>query len=106
MRSVYALVCAVFIAGLLFGCTAVQKGAAVGAAGGAGIGAIIGHQSDNTGKGALIGAGAGALAGALVGDAIEQKKVVTRFCPKCGKNFKDAEMTHCPYDGTELQLVK
>jgi len=106
MRLVHVLVCAVFIVGLLSGCTTVQKGAAVGAAGGAGLGAIIGHQSGKTGQGALIGAGAGALTGALIGDAIEQKKAVTKFCPECGKTFKDAEMTHCPYDGTELKLVK
>jgi len=106
MRIVSLLVCAVFIMGLLSACTTVQKVAAVGAAGGAGVGAIIGHQSGKTGEGALIGAGAGALAGALIGDALGQKKEVVKFCPKCGKQFKDPEVTHCPYDGTELQLVK
>ena len=106
MKLVYVLLCIVFIIGLLSGCTTVQKGAAVGAAGGAGLGAIIGHQSGETGKGALIGAGAGALVGALAGDAIEKKQSVIRFCPKCGRRFKDAEMTYCPHDGTELEVVE
>ena len=83
-----------------------SKGAAVGAAGGAGLGAIIGHQSGETGTGALIGAGAGALVGALAGDAIENKESVIKFCPKCGKRFEDTQMTYCPYDGTELQVVE
>ena len=106
MRLVYVLVCVSFITGLIPGCTTVQKGAAVGAAGGAGLGAIIGHQSGETGKGALIGAGAGALVGALATDAIEKKEAVVKFCPKCGRRFEDAEMTVCPYDGTELKITE
>jgi len=106
MRLVYVLVCVFLATSLLFGCTTVQKGAGVGAAVGAGLGAIIGHQSGETGKGALVGAGAGALVGALAGDAIEKKETVIKFCPKCGKRFTDTDMTYCPYEGTELQVVE
>ena len=108
MRLICVLVPAALVVGLLSGCTTVQKGAAVGAAGGAGLGAIIGHQSGHTAEGALIGAGAGVVAGALIGDAIEkkEKESVTKFCPKCGKRFKDTEMVYCPYDGTELEVVE
>ena len=44
------------------------KTAGAGALAGAGLGAIIGHQSGETGKGAAIGAGAGALGGYLLGN--------------------------------------
>lgn len=49
-----------------------QKGAAVGAAGGAGLGAIIGHQFGSTGAGAAIGALAGTAGGALAGNAKDE----------------------------------
>ncbi|MDD3296035.1 MAG: YMGG-like glycine zipper-containing protein [Candidatus Omnitrophica bacterium] len=89
----------------LFGCTATQKGAGIGAAAGGGLGAVIGHQSGHTGEGALIGAGAGALAGALIGDAVDEKKTVTKFCPQCGRRFNDTDMVYCPYDGAQLKPV-
>ena len=77
--------------------TPTQKGAVAGSAIGAGLGAIIGHQSGNAGKGALIGAAAGGLGGALIGDA-----AATKFCPTCGRQaFGD--QTHCALDGTELR---
>lgn len=49
-----------------------QKGAALGAGGGAGLGAIIGHQFGSTGAGAAIGALAGTATGALVGNAKDE----------------------------------
>ena len=55
-------------------CTTTQKGAVAGGALGAGVGAIIGHQSGHTTEGALIGGGAGALGGALVGDAADNSR--------------------------------
>jgi uncharacterized protein YcfJ len=64
---------------LLAGCntTPVQDGAVVGGALGAGLGAIVGHQSGRAGEGALIGAGAGALTGALVGDQYHKTPTTT-----------------------------
>ncbi|MBI3862200.1 MAG: hypothetical protein HY290_09925 [Planctomycetia bacterium] len=45
-----------------------QKGAVVGTAGGAGLGAIVGKQLGNTGAGAAIGAVTGLAAGSLIGN--------------------------------------
>lgn len=59
------------------GCTYVQRGAAVGAAGGALVGGIWASTRGvlNAGEGAAVGAAAGGLAGALIGDQFQQKKV-------------------------------
>jgi outer membrane lipoprotein SlyB len=46
-----------------------QKGAVVGGAGGAALGAIVGKQLGNTGAGAAVGALTGLAAGGLVGNA-------------------------------------
>ena len=97
------------ITGILFfllmfsvlGCNATQKGAAVGGVAGAGLGAIIGHQSGHTGEGAVIGGAAGAIGGAIIGNQMEQKM----FCPVCGKQF-DSNVKYCPHDGTELKPVQ
>jgi len=51
-----------------------QKGAVVGTAGGAGLGAIIGKQLGNTGAGAAIGAVTGLAAGSLIGNAEDNKE--------------------------------
>ena len=80
------------------GCTTTQKGAVVGAAAGAGLGAIIGHQSGHTGEGAVIGAAAGGLTGVLVGEQLDKK-----FCPVCGAEYP-ANVNYCTKDGTELKL--
>ena len=47
-------------------------GAIVGGAGGAGLGAIIGHQSGHGGEGALIGGAVGAIGGGLVGHGMDE----------------------------------
>ena len=56
------------------GCeTKAGTGALVGGAAGAGIGAIIGHNSHGrTGSGALIGGAVGALGGALIGNEMDK----------------------------------
>jgi len=95
MKKMIMIVCSI---GILTGCTTTQKGTAIGVAGGAGLGAIIGHQSGNRDKGALIGGAVGALGGYAVGSQMEEKK----FCPTCGRVFK-ADTVYCPYDGTELR---
>jgi hypothetical protein len=50
-----------------------ETGALVGGAAGAGVGAIIGHNShDRTASGALIGGAVGAVGGAIVGNQIDK----------------------------------
>jgi len=97
MRTYVSLVLlGLFLAGCATA-TPTQKGAVTGSALGAGIGAIIGHQSGETAKGALIGAAAGGLGGALVGDAM-----ATQFCPTCGRDYF-GDQTHCQLDGAALR---
>ncbi|MCD6385303.1 OmpA family protein [Candidatus Sumerlaeota bacterium] len=59
------------------GCTYVQRGAAIGAGGGAIVGGLIASTNGilNAGEGAAVGAAGGGLAGALIGDQFQQKKV-------------------------------
>jgi uncharacterized protein YcfJ len=52
-----------------------KRGTAYGGTTGAVVGAIIGHQSDETGKGALIGAAAGGAIGTLLGSAKDQQEI-------------------------------
>jgi outer membrane protein OmpA-like peptidoglycan-associated protein len=64
------------VAGALAGCTTTGNenllgGTAVGALGGAAIGAAV---SDNPGEGALIGAGIGALAGGAIGAYMDEQE--------------------------------
>jgi hypothetical protein len=48
-----------------------QRGTVLGALGGGGIGALIGHATGHTGQGALIGTGVGAVTGAAVGTTLD-----------------------------------
>src|SRR5436305_13024776 len=65
--------CGVLGAGVM-GCeTKAGTGALVGGAAGAGIGAIVGHNSHGrTGSGALIGGAVGAIGGALIGNEMDK----------------------------------
>lgn len=99
MKRMFAVILILGLAGML-GCSTTQKGAAIGTAAGAGLGAIIGHQSGHGGEGALIGGLGGAAAGALIGEKMDAK-----FCPVCGKRFT-AGTTYCPVDGTELKAIE
>ena len=63
--------------GLVFvgGCESdAGKGAGIGGLAGAGVGAIIGHQSGHTAEGALIGGGVGAGGGYIIGNERDKKK--------------------------------
>jgi hypothetical protein len=61
---------------LTTGCfeTNAGQGAAIGGAGGAAAGAIIGNQSGNAGMGAVIGGAGGAVTGAIIGKAKDDKQ--------------------------------
>ncbi len=61
--------------GLLGGCESQgQTGALLGSAAGAGIGAIVGHQSGKTAQGALIGGAVGGGAGYILGSEKDKQK--------------------------------
>jgi phage tail tape-measure protein len=55
-----------------------EKGAGIGAVGGAGAGALIGSAVGHTGAGAAIGGVLGLGAGALVGDQLQGQENVNR----------------------------
>ncbi len=57
------------------GASAATGGALLGTAAGAGLGAIIGHQSGETGKGAALGAGIGALGGYVIGNEQDKSRM-------------------------------
>ena len=101
MRKIFVVILGVIFACSMLGCTSTgKKGAAIGGVTGAGLGAIIGHQSGETAAGAGIGAATGAVAGALIGEQLD-----TKFCPKCGRRFTSGH-EYCPYDGTTLQAIE
>jgi hypothetical protein len=83
MRTRNPLACLALIgaSALLPGCrTNAQSGSLVGAALGSGVGAIIGHNSnDHRGAGALIGLGVGALAGYAVGNEMDKAGTSTHW---------------------------
>ena len=71
-KQMWMLLCVVTVsAAMLSGCCWTQRGAALGGAAGAGIGALAGGSE--AGEGALIGLAAGGLAGALIGDQFEHR---------------------------------
>jgi hypothetical protein len=74
MRLIKGLIVLTAAAVILSGCTATEQGAGIGAATGAGLGAIIGHQSGQAGEGAAIGAAAGAITGGLIGHQADKKQ--------------------------------
>ena len=71
------LACLPAIAGCAMNSRA-ENGALIGGLGGAGLGAIAGHQVGHTGAGAAIGALAGAVTGTVVGDQIDQVEARNR----------------------------
>jgi surface antigen len=76
----YLIVGCLLLVGLLAvtGCTTMETTLGGAAAGGA-TGAIIGHQSGETGAGAAIGAGAGALLGYIYGNERDKKAAMERL---------------------------
>ena len=59
---------------VLAGCNNTQKGAAIGAGGGAVLGAIVGKLAGNTAVGAAVGAAGGTGAGAIIGKKMDKAK--------------------------------
>ena len=79
-RARISVSCVLVLGCGLVGCqTNTETGALVGGATGAGIGAIIGHNSHgNTAGGAIVGGAVGALTGAIVGNQIDQQQAQQR----------------------------
>ncbi|WP_134089587.1 OmpA family protein [Olivibacter sp. XZL3] len=50
-----------------------QKGAGIGAVGGAGLGALIGNKAGNTAVGAIVGGALGGVAGGLIGKKMDKQ---------------------------------
>lgn len=73
LKKVITVVALVGLTGLA-ACNNTQRGAVVGGAGGAAVGAAV----TGTGQGALVGGAVGAAAGALVGRATEPGKCIYR----------------------------
>jgi len=74
MARKIALLMMVLVTLATYGCTHVQRGAAIGAATGAAIGvayADFGHSGTSNGEGAAVGAVVGGLIGALLADAMD-----------------------------------
>lgn len=80
----------------LVGCSTTQKGTGIGAATGALLGGVIGHQSGDMEEGAAIGAAVGGVGGYAVG-----REMRSKFCPVCGTHY-DENVQFCPKDGSEL----
>lgn len=77
IRSLTAITAMVTLTGAGFtGCTSLsqtERGAVIGTAGGAAVGAIIGRQIGSTARGAVIGAAVGGAAGAIIGRQMDQQ---------------------------------
>lgn len=75
---------------MLLGCTTEERAAVTGGAIGAGAGAIIGHQSGETGTGAAIGGAVGLVGGYIYGKTRKTAEGVIETyaeCPRCGAAF-------------------
>ena len=77
IRSLSMLVVAAGLgSGALTGCQSLgnrEKGAIIGAAGGAAVGGVIGKNNGSTARGAIIGAVVGGTAGAIIGHQMDQQ---------------------------------
>ena len=80
MKRTTAIFAVVLVFGAILGCsggslTTREKGAGIGALGGAAIGGIIGSAVGAPGAGAAIGGALGLGAGALVGDQLQGQEI-------------------------------
>jgi len=114
MKAISVLMAIVFTATLI-GCTQQERDAGTGALIGAGVGAIIGHQSGEEKEGAAIGAAVGALAGYTYSkmkqsrtEQGELRKYVD--CPNCKETLylpaeaEAGDVIRCQNCGTEFGL--
>ncbi|PCJ62756.1 MAG: hypothetical protein COA73_05955 [Candidatus Hydrogenedentota bacterium] len=103
MKSTILVGFLVSISVLASGCatTPVEHGVLTGGALGAGLGAIIGHQSGRQGEGALIGAGIGAITGALLADERQNQpryyRVQKVHVPPPPRGHYETRIVHGPH---------
>jgi surface antigen len=69
MKKLSAIAMALTLSVAVAGCTSTEKGAVVGAAGGALVGQALGGNTEST----LVGAAVGGIAGALIGESLDRK---------------------------------
>lgn len=94
------------------GCTSTEQGVVGGAAGGAALGGIIGHQSGETGEGAAIGALGGAVLGGLIGHSQEKRSHEPdhhiQLCPQGHEvdvtGFGPGALVRCPIDNNTFTV--
>lgn len=83
---------------IMMGCSNTQKGAVIGTAGGAALGAIVGKLAGNTAVGAALGTAIGAGTGAIIGNRMDKVK-------KQAEAVKNAQVTEVT-DANNLKAVK
>jgi len=89
MKQIAAMIFVVAGALALAGCTATERGAAIGA----GTGAVIGGATTGTVQGAAVGAGIGGVSGAVIGELADRDN-------KCVYETRDGRqyVADCPAD--------
>jgi len=76
MKKLRSLTAIILAAGLLGSCSSMnktQKGAVIGAGGGAVVGGVVGKAAGNTALGAIMGAAVGGTAGAVIGRKMDKQ---------------------------------
>jgi len=93
---------------LLGGCESeAGKGAALGSLAGAGVGAIVGHQSGKTAEGALIGGAVGGGAGYILGSQKDKRKTDAEISAiRQEMNVVTVNVTNSNGSITPVRLIK
>lgn len=90
-NELIAAVAFVVVLASAFGCASwgdqQKKGAAIGAAGGGAVGAVIGHKTGSTARGAIVGAAVGGAAGAIIGNRMDAQ------AEKLSEELEDAQVS-------------
>lgn len=105
MRKTGVFVVCVWMVGValaLSGCETYGGSAGAGALIGAGVGAVIGHQSGHAGEGALIGAAVGGLTGIVAKD-IQVKRQRSRAETAAEYNYEPAQGEMLTFEHARVQ---
>ena len=101
-RALIGVLSVAMLSAGLTGCESkAGTGAMIGGGAGAGLGAIIGHQSGKTGQGALIGGAVGAIGGGLVGNEMDKNDRRDREARERGRDaYQGADYRATEYRDT------